>query len=563
MNNIKLEKSDPKNLTTVINPNDVRKDLHAFACYCRDYEIKRAHRDNSLPKVHLTRLAKMMSNSQLIQDVREDGSTRWIDFIDRLNLKLEFIDYVTEGIYAGYSSSTQSYPDNYIDFLDKNYDQYLNQSLQKQENQIIAALVDEAEPCLSEFFAPYPLSTLNKFSSFGCATGVVKKIKFSKIRSYLLELIANCQAGVWYRTASLIAYLKNRDPFFLISDKIPFKKSEYTQDRYHNFHEATPEERFTRSPIRENSKDRFERVEGRFVERFLEGIPLALGYVEVAYSDEKDTVHPSINKLQAFRITDRGACALNQAIKEVDITLLPNYEIHIDSLFYPARRLNRLLGLCDVVHEDTHTILKLAKKKVIKQHAADTGLNVIDLLKELGIRAIPENVKQELAAWAGHADNFVVYQGFGLLEGKMDKDTAGRFNAVSIAADTHIVRQPKKLFMHLELAQKIPVYVKHSDRAFKSLEDTVHSKFADKKRAKKTGPRKKRRFTLKRTVHLILEFPDKDMFEAFTHALLDKGYALDTNKQARTVSYSQKDETIIKDVLDSLKKKFPAVIKNT
>ncbi len=54
--------------------------------------------------------------------------------------------------------------------------------------------------------------------------------------------------------------------------------------------------------------------------------------------------------------------ALNRAIKEADVILLPNYEIHIDSLFYPARRLNRLLGLCDVVHGDTHTILKLAKK---------------------------------------------------------------------------------------------------------------------------------------------------------------------------------------------------------
>jgi hypothetical protein len=562
MNKITLEKADPKNLTIVTNPNDVRKDLHVFACYCRDYEIKRAHRDNSLPKVHFTRLAKMMSNPQLIQAVREDGNTRWIDFIDRLDLKLEFIDYATEGIYAGYSSSTKSYPDNYIDFLDTAYDQYLNQSLQEQENQIILTLVDETDPCLSEFFATFPLSSLNSFSSFGCATGVVKKINFPKSRSYLLELIGNCQDGVWYRTTSLIAYLKRHNPFFLISDKIPFKKSEYTQDRYHNFHEATPDDRWTRLQIRENSKDRFERVEGRYVERFLEGIPLALGYVDVAYTDEKDTVYPSINKLQAFRVTDRGACALNQAIKEADITLLPNYEIHIDSLFYPARRLHRLMGLCDVVQEDTHTVLKLAKNKVIKEHAADTGLNVIDLFKELGIRAIPENVRKELAAWAGHADNFVVYQGFGLLEGKMDKDTAGRFTAVSIAADTHIIREPQKLFKHLELAQKVPAYVKHSDHAFKSLGDIVQSKFSDKKRTKKTGPRKKRRFTLKRTVHLILEFPDKAMFEAFTHALLDKGYALDTNKQARTVSYSQKDEAIIKDVLNSLKKNFPAVIKD-
>ncbi|MCP4626841.1 MAG: hypothetical protein GY850_25530 [bacterium] len=562
MSNIKLEKADPKNLTTVINPNDVRKDLHVFACYCRDYEIKRAHRDNSLPKVHLTRLSKMMGNPQLIEEVKWAGYSRWIDLIDRLNLEFEFIDYATEGIYAGYSSTTESYPDNWIDFLDKTYDQYLNQSLRAQEDQILQALVDETDPCRSEFFTKHPFSTLDRFDRFGCATGTVKYINFPKIRSYLLELIANCRAGVWYRTDSLIAYLKNHNPFFLISEKIPFKKSEYTKDRYHNFYETQPGAHFDRSRIRENSKDRFERVEGRFVERFLEGIPLAMGYVEVAYAAEKDTVSPSINNLQAFRITDRGACALNQAIEEADITLLPNYEMHIDSLFYPARQLNRLMELCDVVHEDTHTVLKLAKKKVIKQHAADTGLDVIDLFKELGVRAIPENVKKELTAWAGHADNFVVYQGFGLMEGKMDKETANRFAAVAIAADAHIVRQPEKLFEHLELAQKVPAYVKHSDHAFKSLGDTVQSKFSAKKRAKKSALRKKRKFTLKRTVHLILEFPDKAMFEAFTNALLDKGHALDTNKQARTVSYSQKDEILINDVLSSLKKKFPAVIKN-
>lgn len=562
MHKIKLEKADPKNLATVINPNDVRKDLHAFACYCRDNEIKRAHRDNTLPKVHLTRLAKMMSNPQLIEAVKWAGDSHWIDLIDRLNLKLEFIEYATEGIYAGYSSTTESYPDNYIEFLDDAYDQYQNQSLQEQEDQILQTLVDETDSCLSEFFTDHPLSTLNRFDRFGCATGTVKYINFPKIRSYLLGLIADCRAGVWYRTDSLIAYLKNHNPFFLISKKIPFKKSEYTKDRYHNFYETEPGVHYDRSRIRENSKNRFERVEGRFVERFLEGIPLAMGYVDVAYADEKDTVSPSINKLQAFRVTDRGACALNRAIKEADITLLPNYEIHIDSLFYPARQLNRLMELCDVVHEDTHTVLKLAKKKVIKQHAADTGLNVIELFKELGIRAIPENVAKELAAWAGHADNFVLYRGFGLLEGKVDKDTANRFAAVSIAVDAHIVRQPEKLFEHLEQAQKVPAYVKHSDRAFKSLGNTVQSKFSDKSRTKKSASRKKRKFTLKRTVHLILEFPDKAMFEAFTNALLDKGHALDTNKQARTVSYSQKDETLIKDVLNSLKKKFPAVIKN-
>ena len=151
MNKIELEKTDPKNLTTVINSYDVRKDLHVFACYCRDYEIKRGHRDNSLPKVHLTRLAKMMGNPQLIEEVKLAGYSRWIDLIDRLNRELNFIDYDTKGIYAGYSSTTESYPDNYIDFLDKSYDQYLNQSLQEQEDEIRQVLMDEANPCQSEF----------------------------------------------------------------------------------------------------------------------------------------------------------------------------------------------------------------------------------------------------------------------------------------------------------------------------------------------------------------------------------------------------------------------------
>ncbi len=72
-------------------------------------------------------------------------------------------------------------------------------------------------------------------------------------------------------------------------------------------------------------------------------------------------------------------------------------------------------------------------------------------------------MKKKLVAWAGHADNVVVYQGFGLMKGKLDKDTVRRFAAVSIAADAHIVRGPEKLFEHLELAQKVPAYVKHSE----------------------------------------------------------------------------------------------------
>jgi hypothetical protein len=53
--------------------------------------------------------------------------------------------------------------------------------------------------------------------------------------------------------------------------------------RYGNFHESK-EAWGHEIDIRERDPDSFERVEGRYVERFLEGIPLVLRYVDVAYA---------------------------------------------------------------------------------------------------------------------------------------------------------------------------------------------------------------------------------------------------------------------------------------
>ena len=560
---IKLEKADVKNLEVFVNVSDLRRDLHAFARYVSENEIKRAHRDNSLPKAHLKRIAKIMTDTSLIRDVNDEGYSAWIDCIDRLSLKLDFVDYETEGTYMGYSSHTESYPDNYIEFSDKTYENFLNQSLQEQEDEIRKVLVNDAAPCKNEFFKYGPLSILDRFNSRGCATGTMKQIPFPKIRRYLLELLSNCQAGVWYSTASLIEYLKNNNPFFLIPEKLSLKRTPNNKDRYHNFVETKTGSIYGESWSVGNLKDRFQRVEGRFIERFLEGIPLNMGYVDVAYSKGKEDIYPSMNRLRAFRVTDRLLNAMNGSIKEPEITVLPNYEIHVDSLFYPAKALGLLLDLCDVVTIDTHTVLKLARKKVIEQLAVHEKLDVIGLLKRLSVHDIPGNVKKEIAAWAEHADNFIVYQGFGLLEGDMDRDSADRFASVAIAPDINIVRDPKTLYENLEKSGKIPVYVNHSDSALKSLQDNVQSRFARKNSPRKRKAQKRNKYTLKRTVHIILEFPDKEIYEAVTRALLDKGYVLDTNNQTKTVSYTKKDEKIVAEVLSLLKKKYSIVIKDT
>jgi hypothetical protein len=84
----------------------------------------------------------------------------------------------------------------------------------------------------------------------------------------------------------LIQYLKTAHPFFLIP-KEPRYKSRWDrkEGRYGNFREGEDRWKSNRV-ISEHVPDAFERVEGRYVERFLEGIPLTLGYLDVAYSNQ-------------------------------------------------------------------------------------------------------------------------------------------------------------------------------------------------------------------------------------------------------------------------------------
>jgi len=224
--------------------------------------------------------------------------------------------------------------------------------------------------------------------------------------------------------------------------------------------------------------------------------------------------------------------------------------------------MDRLLDLCNVVTEGVHTVLKPVKKKVIEQLVVDEKLDVNGLLKRLSGHAIPANVEKEITSWSERADNFIVYQGFGLLEGNMDKETADRFASAAIAPDINIVHDPKKLYNHLEKAGKIPFYVNHSDSVLKSPPGAVQRRFAGKNSPKKSRGHKRKKFTLKRTVHTILEFPDKELYEAFKGALLDNGSVLDTNNQTRTVSYKKGDEKVVVKILNSLKKKYSTVIKD-
>jgi hypothetical protein len=128
------------------------------------------------------------------------------------------------------------------------------------------------------------LGKLSGFPTRGCATGIMPGLDFARPRRFLIEILRSCKAGVLYTTSSLIQYLKKHHPFFLIPQKPKYEHEwKAKEGRYGNFHEQT-EKWGHGTKILERDADAFERVEGRYVERFLEGLPLNLGYIEVAYS---------------------------------------------------------------------------------------------------------------------------------------------------------------------------------------------------------------------------------------------------------------------------------------
>src|SRR5262249_57066758 len=122
------------------------------------------------------------------------------------------------------------------------------------------------------------------FEYWGSALGVMPTLDFPAVRRFLLRLLAECLSGQWLSTASLVEHLKNHHRYFIIPAKPRFKNEHEAKfGRYSNFHESK-DAWGHEIDIHESDPDGFERVEGRYVERFLEGVPLVLRYVDVAYA---------------------------------------------------------------------------------------------------------------------------------------------------------------------------------------------------------------------------------------------------------------------------------------
>lgn len=557
MSDLNLTPLTVDNLDVFVTLCDVRKDLHTYVDYIRSRQVKRAHRSNELPKSDLQRLAKLMTDPEAVDDLKEAGEAPWIEFIDELAWQLGFVSYDTKGVYAGYSSAEPSFPDNYIQFQAKPYEEFLALSLAEQEHWLLERLInDKSGP--SEFFSRGPLARLDPFSSWGSAIGVVPFLDFPAARWFLLDILNRCRSGVWYSTASLVQYLKMEYPYFLIPQKLPPPKNKWEKSltRYGTFHESERNAWGYELNISESDPDAFERVEGRYVERFLENIPLTLHYVDVAYGEPTPkNRYPSRNALRAFRVNERFLQLMRGQIPEPKVTVQPNFEIHVESAFYPLKVLNQLDPLTNLVAADTVTIMKLDKKKVTSQLAANESLDVVKLLQTLSGHPLPQNVLMELEEWSGHSEVFTVYSGFGLLEGTVELPALAGFVAEEITPTLKIVRSPASLFVRLEEAGQVPLLVNHPENTLQALPDEAKTIFAKKSKLAAKA-KEKQAILLKRETTITLHFPTEEILEEYRRALVQVRCPVTANKDNRTLTYSQRHQALAETAFQSLQKKY-------
>ena len=535
---------------------DLRKDVHVYANHIRERSIKRSVRENKIPKADAKRIAKLLSDPEARDEIDESGESGWVDFIDELALALDFIHYDREGEYQGYSSAAPSFSDNYIDFNEQAYKKFLELPLQKQEQTLFDAMVGDFSGEKNEFIKGSMFGQLDRFSYWRYVSGVLPYLQFDKARKFLFNCLKSCQTGIWYDTASLVRYLKKTHPFFLIPKAPRYQHQwESKQGRYGNFHERNKDSDKAKA-ISEKARDAFERVEGRFVERFLEDIPLALGYVDVAYGAQTNPgQRPSLGRLKGFKVNQRFMRFVNGQIAEPRVMIQPNHEIHVESECYPASMVDRLTAFSDLVSTDRMCIFKLNSQKAVEYMAGDESADLRKSLGDLAENALPANIATELDEWAGHSETFVLYEGFGLIEGSKLPSLVNAFEVEAMSGSLRLVHSPDALFAKLEMAEQVPVLVTHRSNALTTPPYSVKSVFT-RRVSKAVKTTEKELMSIKRKPYVTLFFQTSELLDIFVKALVREKCPVEVDKARLSATYASEYKKRLDAAIKKLKETY-------
>jgi hypothetical protein len=459
-----------------------------------------------------------------------------------------------KGEYIGYSSSSPTFTDNYVEINKaglKNFDILPSAA---QEKRILADLLGKTS---RELEYQGVLSSLFPLRVYGSH---LDQVKFPAVRQFLLDLLKKCTPGIWYSTASLIAYLKANHPYFLLPEKLPTKdRWGNPMTRYKGIRETY--DYSNKDEILAEAGNAFERVEGRYVERFLENIPLILRFVEVAYDPDLEKDALGLNKLKAFRVNERFLRLMSDQEAAPKVTVQPNFDVVVEADFYPASIIRQVAALGEQVsspnsgHGAYVGIFLLKKAAVAAAQVKDPELDVIQLLKTLSGRDLPPNVQIELDEWAGHADQFTLYEGFALLETTELPLEAEKFIAERISPSISLVRRPEKVFALIETLGQVPVRIQHPTGEFASIAESAQSVFP-KESAVVNVPKTAKPVKVSRVVTISYQFPDAKSFDAVKKMLAELRCPFQSDPVTCTISLQQKEQAKFDEAIEKLASEF-------
>jgi hypothetical protein len=550
-----LDPIDPKPLDILTNDRDLLRDMFIYLGYVREHSIKRMTRTNEIPRADLVRIAKLLNIDLPEKDEWKYVRPYWVDFVDRLALRLHLVSYDLEGEYRGQTSREPSFIENFITVDETRLNKFLDLSPANQEKSILDVLNRAKsshsydESYFNEFFHYGPLGYLDVFESWGSAIGVVPTLNFPEIRTFLLDLLKNCPSGQWFSVQSLIGYLKANHPYFLIPQFFP-KSDRWGNSigRYDNFHEGKSFEAHEKT-VPPGDPDAFERVEGRYIERFLEYIPLIMRFVDLAYDPQGYSgLFPSRGMLKAFRVNERFLRLFQNEEVQPRVTVQPNFDVIIESDFYPARMIEKVAKLGEQVSKpaDGHGayvgIFQLKKAAVASALVQQPDLNIMDMLKDMTGHDLPQNVQIELEEWAGHADQFILYENFAMLETTNLPVEVERYIVEKISPSINLIRSPEKVFALLEKQGHVPLRMIHLPEAFALLEETTTSIFP-KESAQDNALKQARQVKISRRVSVNYQFPDQEAFVATQKILAELRCPFQTDLKAHIITIQQTEQT--------------------
>lgn len=557
----KLSTINSKNLDKSNFPYDLRRDLYLYMEFIKNNEIRRHTRNNLLTKVDYKKIVRYLGRRELLNKQNYDEITNnWILYIDSLARDLGFTDWERDGIYQGYTSSTLSYPDNYIKCNRRRYEAFLNKSMLQQEKTLFGEQIKYYSYRNNELLTKYIGSKLDRFRPYGCATGVLPYINFFKARNKLLEVLSKLETDIWYSTESLIKYIHKNHPYFLIARQPKYKyESDKKQGRYGNFKEWNPKTNHQKV-IKESQKDSFARVEGRFIERFLERIPYIMDYVKVAYDPNyQSNIKPSLGRLKAFKIDTKLIKLFEDKIKKPKVTVQPNFEIQIDTQFYPIKLLKMLKNFGALISEEQTYLIRLKKKKVLDYLVEYKDFDIVSFLKKLSSKPLPKNIKFELNEWADHTDKFLLFSDCALYEGEATFEDLDDYTVEKINNKIRIVNKPEDLITSLEKARLAPIRIHHHSDRFESIPEEANSIITSL--VKKNKPPTKKRVMVKKSNLIKFIINEKKFYHKVVESLLEQNFKFDFDENEQTLIITKEKEDLIQEIFNKLSKNYNINIK--